>query len=646
MLKATADEVATREVEAPVGPLGLELANSNSGVVVVKSLSGSSPLHLIVGVGWHLVSVDGASVSTFSEAVQLLQANAKRKRALRFLDPEARLDHLRGSPWKEQRGEVTVVAPAGKLGMRLRTQGGGPVVQSLFAASPLVRSVAPGWRLLSLDGKDVSSMSHDDVVALLMASADKPKRSLVFFAPTPPPTTRSLSSLILAAAPKLAALVALLALLFAISPQALHPVVEGVVAFVDDLRASHDITYMRKPATETCSADPEIRASARAALAAAPKQPSAKAVTSLSERDRLMRGLPPPAELAKPKCADEASAECALSVSEATCAEQTAEGERWRVTCCRTCHHLTCRDLEPQCEEWANSHRCVEEPDLMRERCCRSCSPSPDNPCAIDPSARPDVYKGDIERIFRRIVEQHAPTGGSAPELPRRPVVLSTDPWIVRLDDFLSEDECAQLISAIGGASGEFLRPSATARSVRQADGSVVLRDLEHESRTSYNAWCHHPGCYDAPVHDTVLERIMGLLGLPPNNAEQMQLLRYREGEFYRVHHDFLTEQQHAACGPRVFTFFLYLSDVQEGGETRFPLLDNLTVRPKRGTALLWAHGLSLDPSLKDERTQHEALPVLAGTKYAANVWVHGRDFKRAMSMGCDGRQGSSHGNK
>ena len=67
MLKATADEVATREVEAPVGPLGLELANSNSGVVVVKSLSGSSPLHLIVGVGWHLVSVDGASVSTFSE---------------------------------------------------------------------------------------------------------------------------------------------------------------------------------------------------------------------------------------------------------------------------------------------------------------------------------------------------------------------------------------------------------------------------------------------------------------------------------------------------------------------------------------------------------------------------------------------------
>ncbi len=35
-----------------------------------------------------------------------------------------------------------------------------------------------------------------------------------------------------------------------------------------------------------------------------------------------------------------------------------------------------------------------------------------------------------------------------------------------------------------------------------------------------------------------------------------------------------MPEQIKAACGPRILTFFLYLSNVEEGGETGFPLLD------------------------------------------------------------------------
>jgi hypothetical protein len=45
-------------------------------------------------------------------------------------------------------------------------------------------------------------------------------------------------------------------------------------------------------------------------------------------------------------------------------------------------------------------------------------------------------------------------------------------------------------------------------------------------------------------------------------------------GQYYRVHHDYGVSQRKLACGPRILTFFLYLSDVEEGGETNFPRID------------------------------------------------------------------------
>ena len=73
---------------------------------------------------------------------------------------------------------------------------------------------------------------------------------------------------------------------------------------------------------------------------------------------------------------------------------------------------------------------------------------------------------------------------------------------------------------------------------------------------------------------------------------------RYEPGQYYRLHHDWIPEQLDAACGPRAFTFFLYLSDVEEGGGTAFPYL-NTTVIPKKGSAVLWPHGLDSDPRKK-----------------------------------------------
>ena len=50
-------------------------------------------------------------------------------------------------------------------------------------------------------------------------------------------------------------------------------------------------------------------------------------------------------------------------------------------------------------------------------------------------------------------------------------------------------------------------------------------------------------------------------------------MLRYQKGQYYRTHHDMGVSDNELACGPRILTFFLYLSDVEEGGGTNFPRL-------------------------------------------------------------------------
>jgi len=41
-------------------------------------------------------------------------------------------------------------------------------------------------------------------------------------------------------------------------------------------------------------------------------------------------------------------------------------------------------------------------------------------------------------------------------------------------------------------------------------------------------------------------------------------MLHYHEGEFYKEHHDYDGKHLEEPSGPRVFTFFLYLNDVEE----------------------------------------------------------------------------------
>ncbi len=175
-------------------------------------------------------------------------------------------------------------------------------------------------------------------------------------------------------------------------------------------------------------------------------------------------------------------------------------------------------------------------------------------------------------------------------------------------EGFASEAEAERLI-ALGGIEGY----------ERSADVGELKFDgtfdsYVNEGRTSMNAWCQKK-CYEDPLAKTVIARITNVTGIPENNSEFLQLLRYEEGQYYQTHHDLIGHQLNRQPGVRLLTVYIYLNDVEEGGGTNFPQL-NLTVNPKRGRVVMWPSVMNDDPNEIDHRTEHQAMPVIKGVKY------------------------------
>mmetsp|Transcript_22610 Transcript_22610/g.74978 ORF Transcript_22610/g.74978 Transcript_22610/m.74978 type:complete len:356 (+) Transcript_22610:99-1166(+) len=274
-----------------------------------------------------------------------------------------------------------------------------------------------------------------------------------------------------------------------------------------------------------------------------------------------------------------------------------------------------CADTEPvMCEPWHKAGLCRSPP--YGSQCTRTCGR-----CPGDPGRRPNaprnarcrrdnqtaaVPEGHLDELFQHSID-------AFPEY--SPLVLSRSPWVVQYHDFLSEVE-AQAFRDVCKESFE----------------RSLAGDQLNPVRTSYQCWCNFPKCFANEHIHRVVRRINDLTGTPYDNGEDLQIVRYEPGQFYRTHHD----QQSAHWTPqgvRVYTFFVYLSDVEAGGGTRFTDL-GITVTPKLGRAVLWPSVLDSDLLTGEPKTHHEAVTVEAGVKYAANLWIHLYDFKSPSRAG------------
>jgi prolyl 4-hydroxylase len=159
------------------------------------------------------------------------------------------------------------------------------------------------------------------------------------------------------------------------------------------------------------------------------------------------------------------------------------------------------------------------------------------------------------------------------------------------------------------------------------ARSTVVGIDGPDESRTSETAWVSK----DDPVARKILERVCELTGKSYENTEDLQVVRYKPGTYYRAHHDACCEETEACSlfenkgGQRVGTLLVYLNDDFTDGETHFPDFGDLKMKAPPGSAIFFKPLGSEDKC--HPKALHAGLPISSGTKYVCNAWVRENEF-------------------
>ncbi|XP_033503373.1 prolyl 4-hydroxylase subunit alpha-2 isoform X3 [Epinephelus lanceolatus] len=214
--------------------------------------------------------------------------------------------------------------------------------------------------------------------------------------------------------------------------------------------------------------------------------------------------------------------------------------------------------------------------------------------------------------------------GNRNPRLLLRPIKEEDEwdsPHIVRYLDVLSHMEIEKI--------KELAKPRLARATVRDPKTGVLTTA---NYRVSKSAWLEGE---DDPVIDRVNQRIQDITGLTVDTAELLQVANYGVGGQYEPHYDFSRrpfDSNLKSDGNRLATFLNYMSDVEAGGATVFPDF-GAAIWPRKGTAVFWYNLFKSGEG--DYRTRHAACPVLVGSKWVSNKWIHerGQEFRRPCGL-------------
>lgn len=235
-----------------------------------------------------------------------------------------------------------------------------------------------------------------------------------------------------------------------------------------------------------------------------------------------------------------------------------------------------------------------------------------------------------VEPKAPAILSDHGESGESAlSEIPYQ--MLSWAPRAFYFPNFAPKEKCMEIVEIAKKSlapSGLALRQGETAEStadVRTSSGTFLS---SHGNPTGALAW--------------VENKMAKVTMVPVTHGEAYNVLRYELGQKYNSHYDtFNPEEYGPQSSQRIASFLLYLTDVEEGGETMFPFEGfrnmnigydfttciGLTVKPRQGDALLF---WSVFPNGTIDKTSlHGSCPVIKGEKWVATKWI--RDMPMRM---------------
>lgn len=199
---------------------------------------------------------------------------------------------------------------------------------------------------------------------------------------------------------------------------------------------------------------------------------------------------------------------------------------------------ISCKDngRKLDCMNWKQYGHCDINPAYMVQYCASTCEMCH----LVNPELRckqfhtnPSVFKNDeMHNMFSNLEKYFPNNCNNSIDNKEESVciennkneqsinIISRDPWIVTIDNFITEEEADTIISI----PHENAWIQSTAAGAYQADG-LIKREIS-EVRTSRNAWCQ-AGCDDHPIVQNVLKRMSSTVTVPISNFEHMQILRY-----------------------------------------------------------------------------------------------------------------------